>query len=170
MGAVRALQDNRPVREAHVQLLAGHKSSGKPVMEAVPAVALSEGNAFRLSATPGLAAGCAAGDVVRVSADGSFVVTHYGGNLGIQLLVEPSSGSVSFEHLVGRVESLGGYLDGGSDSPAGMVRVFTIPVTAGFAQIEEIFNAFSSEHPNATWAYANVYDPADGVTPLGWWE
>jgi hypothetical protein len=122
-----------------------------------------------VSATPGLAAGCAAGDEVRVGADGSFVVTHYGGNLGIQV-VAPSDGSVWFEHLIGRVEALGGYLDGGSDSPAGAVRVFTVPVTAGFAQVEETFNGFSSQHPNATWAYTNVYDPADATTPLGWWE
>lgn len=48
------------------------------------------------------------------------------------------------------------------------LTVFSIPVSAGFAQVEAIFGRLRREHPEAAWYFGNVYD-TDGVTPLGWW-
>ena len=154
----------------HVRLLAGTKSSGEPVLEAVPAAPAGQPQTFVLTATPGLATGCAAGDVVRVANDGTFIVSQRGGNLGVQVVAPAETDETGFASLTAAIESLGGYLDGGSDSPHTALRVFTVPVAAGFLPVEAALNAFVEQHPDATWSYANVYDPEDGITPLGWWE
>ena len=65
----------------------------------------------------------------------------------------------------GRRLPLGGRLDGRADR----VLVFTIPVEAGFGRVEDVFGRFAGGHPGYEWYYGNVCDPADGVTPLGWW-
>lgn len=44
--------------------------------------------------------------------------------------------------LISAVERLGGRLDGGHDR----IRVFTIPVEAGFPAVEATFARFTSEH------------------------
>ena len=61
---------------------AGRKSSGEPVREQVPAEHLG-GSRYRLTATPGLALGCAEGEgeVMTVADDGSFEVEKRGGNV-----------------------------------------------------------------------------------------
>jgi hypothetical protein len=64
------------------------------------------------------------------------------------------------------VKGLGGTLDGRAPN----LTVFTVPVTAGFAAVEAAFNRLVAQHPEVEWYFGNVYDPADGVTPLGWWE
>ncbi|CAM5474239.1 hypothetical protein [Streptomyces aurantiogriseus] len=69
-----------PRADTHVTLLAGHTSSGKPAHEVLPARTL-DGDLFELAGSPGLVLGCAAGDVLRVSDDGTFEVTRQGGNL-----------------------------------------------------------------------------------------
>jgi hypothetical protein len=63
------------------------------------------------------------------------------------------------------VAQLGGSQDGAIERGL----AFTIPVSAGFAAVEAVFNAWVAEHAGWEWHYGNVYDPADGVTPLGWW-
>lgn len=123
----------------------------------------------RLDATPGLAVGCAAGDVVEVGRQGEFVVIARGGNLGIQVLA-PAAAAHDFSPLASRVSELGGYLDGGRDTQAGTIRVFTVPVAAGFAAVEDAFESFCRAHPGVTWSYTNVYEPGEGATPLLWWE
>ena len=50
-----------------------------------------------------------------------------------------------------------------------LAPIDTVPVSAGFPAIEAVFNAWVAEHPGWEWSFGNVYDPADGVTPLGWW-
>ncbi len=45
--------------------------------------------------------------------------------------------------------------------------MFTVPVSVGFARIEELLNAFVPGTSGSSWYYANVYAD-DGVTPLGW--
>ena len=63
------------------------------------------------------------------------------------------------------VWELGGSLDGRADN----LTVYTIPVTAGFAQVEQVFNGLIDRHPDVEWYFGNVYAD-DGVTPLGWWQ
>ncbi len=71
------------------------------------------------------------------------------------------------DSLVDKLKQLGGWLDGGVP---GRLIVLTIPVIAGFAKIEALLNHWVAENGPAEWFYGNVYDPADGVTPLGWWD
>ena len=152
-----------------VRLAAGRRSDGGLVMENVPATPMGEPDTFRLTASPGLAIGVAAHDVVRVAPDGAFCVLERGGNLAVQILARGLSDE-TIDAVAGHVEQLGGYLDGGSDTAGTQLRVFTIPVSSGFAAVEALFNAFVADHPGSEWHFANVYNPADGVTPLGWWE
>lgn len=148
-----------------IEILAGHRSDGSPVMEAVPATPADERSCYRLLASPGLAEGAAAGDLLRLRSDGGFEVYERGGNVAVQLFARTFP-SESVEDVRARVEELGGcWLDGGGNK----VRVFTIPVSAGFPAIEAIFTAYLRAHPAAQWSFANVYEP-DGTTPLGWWK
>lgn len=48
------------------------------------------------------------------------------------------------------------------DGRARGLTVFTIPVSAGFACVEEIFNRLTKRHPEVEWYFGNVYDPVDG--------
>jgi len=152
-----------------VHLFAGHTTQGDPVLEAVPAVPTGEPSTFRLTATPGLVNGTAAADVVHVEADGAFNVVRRGGNLAVQVYARDLADDV-YGPLEAEVRLLGGYLDGGGDGrDGGSVRVFTVPVAAGFPAVEAAFNSFVKQHPDAEWYYGNVYEPGDGITPLNWW-
>ena len=59
------------------------------------------------------------------------------------------------------VESIGGWLDATMGS-AGLC--FTIPVSAGFTQIEAVFQPVVGDQ----WYYSNVYDLTTDE-PLNWW-
>lgn len=157
------------VPSVQVRLVAGRSSAGKAVLESVPAVQLEEPRTFRLLASPGLVEGVAAEDVVRVGDGGSITVLSRGGNLAVWVFAKGLA-DAAYAPLEAEVRELGGYLDGGSDDSVGALRVFTIPVAAGFPAVEAAFNSFVAENPDAEWYFGNVYDPADGVTPLGWWE
>ncbi len=157
-----------PVDRVSIHLLAGKNSVDDRVMEAVPATPLDEPSTFVLAATPGLAQGTAAQDIVRVHDDGSFEVVRRGGNLAVHVLAR-GLGDGAYAQLEADVERLGGYLDGGADTEGATVRVFTIPVTAGFPAVEAAFDSFVTRHPQAQWFFGNVYDPADGVSSLNWW-
>jgi hypothetical protein len=147
-----------------VHILAGHNKSREPVLESVPAERIGDGR-FRLLGSPGLAGGAAAGDEIELADDGSFRVVARGGNLSVQVF-SAAFDEPSVAELAARAEELGGRLDGGHDQ----LRVFTVPVSAGFPAIEAAFNDFASKHPATEWYFGNVYDLADGVTPLGWWD
>jgi len=133
-------------------------------LEGVPAVERGP-RRFRLSASPGLAQGAAADDEIELADDGSFEVIERGGNLAVQVLVADRFDERLVGELIVQVEALGGRLDGGEDR----LRVFTIPVSAGFAPVESVFNAFIARQSGAEWLFGNVYDPDDGITPLNWW-
>ncbi len=49
------------------------------------------------------------------------------------------------------------------------VLVVTVSVRVGFPAVQAVCNAFVNAHKDVNWYYANVYDPADGITPLNWW-
>jgi hypothetical protein len=149
--------------ESHILLLIEY-SDGEPLREPVHAEPVGDG-VFRLLHTPGFVLGVAAGDEVQlVGADGGFEVKRRGGNLAVQVfagsLVAPLRPS-----LEAKVARLGGRLDGAIERGL----AFTVPVSAGFAAVEAVFNDWVDDHPGWEWSFGNVYDPADGVTPLNWW-
>ena len=136
--------------------------------EAIPAESLG-GARFRITASPGMVEGLAAGDEIEadVTERLGYRLLSRGGNLCVWFFfprpVDETHPDVYA--LATSVEAIGGWLDGGY---ARMV-VFTIPVTAGFAAVEQIFDDAVARLPESAWAYGNVYDPRDGSTPLGWW-
>ncbi|RUL87905.1 DUF4265 domain-containing protein [Tautonia sociabilis] len=150
--------------ERHLLLLIEYRQ-GQPIKEPVHVDEISPGR-FRLCASPGLVQGIAAGDEFRMLGDdGAFEVIRRGGNLAVQLFaLEPVAPYQ--EELVARVARLGGTLDGAIERGL----VFTVPVSVGFAAVEELFEGWVAEHEGWEWLFGNVYDPADGVTPLGWWD
>ncbi len=151
-------------RERHLLLLIEFRN-GRPIKEPVHAEEIGKG-VYRLLYSPGLVQGIAAGDEFRLlDRHGSFEVQRRSGNLAVQLFaLEPISKEVGDE-LVERVRGIGGVLDGAILK--GMT--FTVPVSAGFPAIEELFIRWTGEHPGWEWYFGNVYDD-DGVTPLRWWE
>jgi len=145
-----------------IDLAAGQKTSREPVLEEI--LVTREGRErYRVEASPGLLLGLARGDLIEVDPEErSFVVLEPGGNV---------AGHVYGPHDVAAqvpeaVHALGGSLDGRTKD----LTVFTLPVTVGFPAIESVFADLAPTDERIEWYFGIVYDPADGVTPLGWWE
>ncbi|MFO0865629.1 MAG: DUF4265 domain-containing protein [Gemmataceae bacterium] len=150
--------------EKHLLLLIEYRH-GVPLKEPVHVQDLG-GDAFRLLYAPGFIQGLAAGDDFRpMNDDGAFEVLRRGGNLTVQVFASEHASPYQAE-FAKRVASVGGTLDGAIERGLS----FTVPLSAGFPAIESIFNAWVSEHPGWEWYFGNVYDPIDGITPLGWWN
>ncbi len=148
----------------HIELLIEYRN-GRAQKEPVHAEQIGEGK-YRILHSPGFVQGIAAGDTVRLnSEDGSFEVIERAGNIAVQLFSETPFDDRK-KDITQKVEGIGGFLDGAIDR--GMV--FTIPLSAGFAEIERILGQILEEYPGTEWYYGNVYDPTDGITPLNWWE
>lgn len=143
-----------------------------PGVEHVPARRLESG-CWELIRSPLYAMQVAAGDVIRVldSAAGSFEIVTRGGNVSVQFyLGEHEADDIQATKDIARgmaadLAVLGGHVDG---MTAGLIAC-SIPSEAGFAAIEELFEAVTHRHPGAQWQYGNVYDSATGE-PLRWWE
>ncbi len=146
-----------------IQILAATSSSGSPVYEEAVVEDAGEGR-FRLMQSPGLALGVAAGDVFELFDDCRYHVVSRGGNVCIQVYLKEENPDIA-PALMERLGSLGGRLDGRAKG----LLVFTVGVSIGFPAIERALRATVDEFPKIEWYYGNVYDPADGVTPLNWW-
>ena len=150
-----------------VELLAGKKTTGEDVREAVTVKRVTK-DWFEVTHSPGLVLGIAAGDVIKLhTADtGSFDVVQRGQNLCIQIFKgEPFSKSQR-DQFARRMQEIQGRLDAESANEL----VFTVPVRLGFAAVESLLNSLVSDCQDCRWYFGNVYDPTDGVTPLSWWE
>ena len=125
---------------------------------------------YRLLASPGLVEGLAAEDEFELDADAPLGhrVIRRGGNLCVWFYhSEPLTESSAVTADLRRVaESLGGHLDGGYSR----MLVLTIPLAAGFDPVARAFDDAVRRHAASSWLYGNVYDPADGMTPLNWWR
>ncbi|MFF4120903.1 DUF4265 domain-containing protein [Streptomyces sp. NPDC001714] len=149
----------------HVALRAGFASSGKPVFETLPARAVGPGS-YELLGSPGMVEGCAAGDLLKIDADGLFQVEQRGPNLCIQAFGEPPFAAESLESLIGAF----GPLDGLVEAPADRrFIVVTVPAVAGFPAVEAVMEAWAAgESGLLEWGFSNVFGP-DGE-PLNWWQ
>jgi hypothetical protein len=139
-----------------VRLLVSPGPSGRPVYEDVSARATGNGG-WVLDASPGLALGTAAGDVVEVDPDGTFRVISRGGNVAVHVSA-PADVGPQRDALTEAIRALGGWLDGRgwTRDGASSLSVYTIPAAAGFAAIQDALAAFSSAAPGSEWYYANV--------------
>ena len=148
-----------------MDLVARVNPDGTPFHESVRVEPLG-GNRYRVLASPGLLEGFAGGDEIELEPGEppGFRVTKRGGNLCVQFFWKGDLKTCARE-MGAQAEALGGRIDG--EAPG--LLVFTIPVVAGFPAVERIFYEAERRYPGCRWMYGNVYDPADGETPLNWW-
>jgi len=142
---------------------------GRQGEEMLPVAGMGDGR-YRLLASPGFVEGLAADDEFELDPDAPLGhrVVRRGGNLCVwfyhsEALSESSAVTADVRRIA---ESLGGRLDGGYSR----MLVLTIPLAAGFDAVARVFDDAVRRHAAASWLYGNVYDPADGVTPLNWWR
>jgi hypothetical protein len=145
-------------------VFAGHRSNGSIVYEEVAVEPIGD-DRYRLAQSPGLALGMAAGDIFELTEERKAAVLERGGNLAIQVYHPPGEADDLERALTARIVALGGRLDGRSR----WQLVYTVPVAAGFKAVEEALATTMAEFAGVEWYYGNVYDPADGETPLNWW-
>ncbi|HET6250414.1 MAG TPA: DUF4265 domain-containing protein [Tepidisphaeraceae bacterium] len=152
-----------------IKLIIGHRS-GKPFFETVPAERIAE-NTYRVLATPGLAPGVAAGDIiVRDATDPlGFRVIERSGNVALQVFFE-NDPRFDESQVTTIITAIGGWLDGGIGNDGGHLRIFTVPIGIGFNAIEKAMQQISSLPTFNRWYCGNVYDVRDGKTPLNWWD
>ena len=155
---------SKSVEKLHV--LAGLNDRGEEVLDELTVVPLPD-RTFRLTQTPPLAMGLAAGDLVRVDPNShQFEVLEHGGNLAVLVTAPQEMEGRVRRDLGEQLRAIGGSLD---DYVRGELAVFTVPVAPGFPAIEAILNTFAESRPGVAWYYANVYDPVTDE-PLRWWE
>ncbi len=146
-----------------IKLFAGQSPDGQKVMESVPAENLGEGR-YRLLQSPAFARDLARGDKIALAADGRPVLEQRSGNLCVRVISREGLDHLE-QKLTSKLEKLGGALDINTSR----ILVYSIHVSCGFDDIEKILSEAMSGS-DATWLYGNVYDPADGETPLNWWQ
>jgi len=147
-----------------IELFAGNDPAGQPVVERL-SVRQNEDDSFQLVKSPAFIKGLASGDVVQLVPDSKeFEIKQHGGNLCIRVYAKSHLTDIN-EQLTPELEKLGGELD--TETPRFLV--YSIHVSCGFNAIETLLNRYVvGEH--CMWVYGNVYDPADGTTPLNWWN
>ena len=137
----------------------------RQIEESIPAESLGE-HRYRLLASPGLVEGLAAGDEIALAPDvpAGFTVLRRGGRLCVWVYVPEPPAEQTDTRLSAAAGVLGGYLDGGNRG----LRILTVPLGAGFSQVEAELDGVVRDLPGSSWAYGNVYDRDD--QPLGWWN
>lgn len=146
-----------------IELFAGIKPDGQPMVERLPVKALPD-NTLQLVRSPAFVKGLANGDVIKADTDKrEFEIVKHSGNLSVRVFTRNDAGTLA-DQLNGPVAKLGGDLD--FETPR--MLIYSIHVSCGFNAIEDVFNTINSD--DAAWQYGNVYDPSDGVTPLNWWQ
>ncbi|MHA7632464.1 DUF4265 domain-containing protein [Corallococcus sp. M7] len=138
----------------------------RPLKEVVPVEQARDG-VFRLTHSPGLVEGLAAGDEIELVDDGGFRVVGRGGNFCVWFFF-PATGmnrGVETDRMEKEVAELGGWLDGGGET----VVIFTVPAVVGFDKMADYFDGAISRVEGATWMFSNAYDPVT-KKPLSWWQ
>jgi hypothetical protein len=159
-GIATPMQSGDDISPEVFRLIAGKKRSGEVVYENVLAIRIS-GSRVTLTHSPGLALGIAAGDVIDVESDGSYELVSHGGNIAVHIYGDPAVA----RSIEPKITGIGGWWDGGVKN----LTIYTFPADAKFSKIEPILNELASGASHVEWYYGNVYDLADGVTPLNWW-
>ena len=147
-----------------ISLYAGKHPDGQDVAEQIR-VKLTDNKTYRLVASPAFVAGLAAGDEISYNVDdNSFELLSHSGNLAIRIFARTKMDEMK-DNLSAALEKLGGELDFSNER----MLIFSIHVSCGFKEIEDILNRHVGEKTHSAWMYGNVYDPTDGTTPLNWW-
>ncbi len=148
-----------------IEMFAGTRADGSPVAEQLQVVKADDGS-FVLLRSPAFIKGLAKGDQISLKEkEKSFELIKRSGNLCIRIFAREDMEQLC-EDVRPLFEKLGGALDHENDR----LLVFSIHVSCGFEAIEKILNDHVGEETESAWVYGNVYDPADGETPLNWWQ
>ena len=157
----------RRTQEVRLQLLAGFDPQGQPVLEKLEAWALATEHCYELMRSPLFVRNLAAGDIFRLTRQtpGAFEVLRRSGRLTLRVYRRSDLDALERE-LTPEVEKLDGTLDRASER----ALAYSLHVNVGFAAVEAQFDRPPEASPGSSWLYGNVYDPADGTTPLNWWH
>ncbi len=148
-----------------IELFAGIDQGGQPIVERLP-VRVNEDNSCQLVKSPAFVAGIASGDVIRlVPGSQEFTLIKRSGNLSVRVFCRADIATLA-NNLGSALEKLGAELDIETER----MLVFSIHVSCGFDAIEQCLNEQVGKDGQSAWFYGNVYDPADGSTPLLWWN
>lgn len=165
------------VQSLRIPLIAGYRPDGEGIVEQVtvtpvgadgkPTSMSSSTAQYRLLRSPAFVRGLAAGDKIRFPADTpeGYELIKRSGNLCLRVLSKSNMDEV-LQVLTPEIELLDGILD--VDTPR--LLVYSIHVSIGFQAIELLLDRITGQFGGTLWYYGNVYDPADGVTPLDWWQ
>ena len=159
-----------PAQREHkvlLQVLAGVDADDKAVMEHVEAYALEKDDYYELIKSPLFVRNLAQGDIFHLHNDdsGRVDVIQRSGKLCIRVYRKENIAELELR-LTPEVEKL----DGSLDIQADRALVYSLHVNNGFGAIETLFDGIMSEFTDSVWYYGNIYDPADGITPLNWWD
>jgi len=147
-----------------IELFAGINPDGKPFVERLQ-VKVADDDTCQLVRSPAFIKGIASGDVIKLNQETrEFEIVKRSGNLSIVVLSRGNTGEIS-QQLTPQLEKLGGELDIETER----MLVYSIHVSCGFKTIEDLLNQHVGNASLSVWQYGNVYDPADGLTPLNWW-
>lgn len=146
-----------------IELFAGIGADGNPVAERLQVI-IHDDNSCELVKSPAFVKGIARGDIIKLEPGSQdFTLLKRSGNLSIRVYCRDDSSEL-VDELTPPLEKLGGDLD--IETPR--MLVYSIHVSCGFQQIEQLLNSVISD--DVAWIYGNVYDPVDGETPLNWWQ
>lgn len=150
-----------------IAFFAGIGADEQPVFESLQVeVVDSAAQTVRLLKSPLLIRNLAAGDVIELKnpATGDYEMQRRSGNLSVRVFRMEDLQELA-QFLVPEMEKLGGQVD--LQTERGLS--FSIHFSIGFKVIEEVLNRACTRFSESVWYYGNVYDPADGSTPLNWW-
>jgi hypothetical protein len=135
------------------------------VLEKLAARRLDAGGYEALHA-PGFVRGLARGDHFQLESTrpGAFRVTWHSGNLAVRVYSRVSA--ALFDPVLTPMVA---QLEGRRDILAERVLAYSLPLAAGFDNIETLFDEALDGNPDAQWSYGNVYDVNSGE-PLNWWR
>ncbi len=152
---------------AILQLPAGFDNDGQRVLEKLEVFVLEQADHYELKKTPLLVRGIAKGDIICVDQQkaGKVIVVKHSGNLAIRVFRKTDLELLE-SNLTPQVEMHDGTLDIKTERALS----YALHVNLGFSAIEALFDNAMATYPDTVWYYGNVYDPADGVTPLNWWD
>jgi hypothetical protein len=150
-----------------IQLVAGIDSQGNPVLEKLEVRYQDQAGTFELLRSPLFVRNLASGDIFTCAQDNpaNYQVIKRSGNLVIRVFRKDDIQELE-EILTPEVAMLDGSLDLQSER----ALVYSVHVNIGFAEIEKVFDGAMARYTDSVWYYGNIYDPADGVTPLNWWD
>lgn len=156
----------------HDHVLISVYDADPPGGEYVPASKLGD-DEWEIIRSPLYATDVASGDIIRItnSVVGSFEIIRRGGNVCVQFYLGEgeTDDAIATSGLAEKIKILVAPLNGRVDAITPGLISLTIPVAAGFQEIEGVLEVALEKSPGAQWQYANVYDSISGE-PLGWWN